>query len=323
MTQDRRIVLDTETTGSTKSDRVIELGMVEMMGVVPTGREYLQRFNPEGQEVHFGAFRVHGIRGRDLVKEPLFRDRLDEIFDFIGDAQVFIHNAPYDKRMLGYELQKAGRPGAMPRRICDTVTLASKTWPGQKCGIDALMERLLPGERRAKHNALEDCRILARMMPHFVPETDKEVARLLSGGGSRRQAAPKRRWPEHKPATRSAPQPRPPKPVPAYGTGMKEGVAEAVRLASSAEMARQLRTFGQDGWSGIGRDQLLEVLAPHHDAADLLQRIALLDTGHGDAALRWVCRGLAIDLAVDRERFFMEKAIARELEDREAQAMEP
>lgn len=159
------------------------------------------------------------------------------------------------------------------------------------------------------------------MMRHFVPETDKEVARLLSGGGSRRQATLARRWPERKPASHSTPQAKPPKAVPAYGTGVKEGVAEAVRLASSAEMARQLRTFGQDGWSGIGRDQLLEVLAPHHDAAGLLQRIALLDTGHGDAALRWVCRGLAVDLAVDRERFFMEKKLEREA--REAASIEP
>lgn len=322
MKKDRRIVLDTETTGSARGDRVIELGMVEMMGVLPTGREYLQRFNPEGREVHFGAFRVHGIRGLDLVNEPLFRDRLDEILDFIGEARVFIHNAPYDKRMLGYELQIAGRLGVMPRRISDTVTLANKTWPGQKCGIDALMKRLLPNERRAKHNALEDCRILARMMPHFVPETDKEVDRLLNGGGNRQHGAPRPR-PQHRPAAAGVAPARPEKPVPAYRTGMKEGVAEAVRLAATVEMARQLRTFGQDGWSGIRREQLLEVLAPHHDLADLLERIAPLDDGHGDAALRWVCRGLSVELSVEREMFFMEKKLEREREARESSPMEP
>lgn len=262
MTENRRIVLDTETTGSTEDDRVIELGMVEMVGLQPTGREYLRRFNPEGREVHWGALKVHGIRNCDLLGEALFRDCLGEILDFIGSARVFIHNAAYDKRMIGFELAHAGQPHLMPRNISDTVTIAKKVWPGQKCGMDALMDRLMPGQRRGKHNALEDCRILSRLMPHFVPATDQEVDRLLNGGG-RRLSASRQGWRQQTRQPAPAPAPaKPLKPVPAFGTGMKDGVAEAIARVRTAQDAAALRTFGQDGWSGIARAQLLEVLRP-------------------------------------------------------------
>lgn len=304
-----RVVFDTETTGGTEEDRIIEIGLVEVIGNMPTGREYHRRFNPQGRPIHWGAQRVHGIRYRDLRDKPFFKNCIGEILDFIGDRRLYAHNAAFDARMLNAELALAGRPRLHPRRFVDTVTIAKRAWPGQRCGMDALIERLMPDRRRGQHSALEDAQLLAAMMPHFVPVHDQEVDALLKGRGN----APRN------PA--AATQQPAAVVVPALGQGMKEGVAEAIARAVTVEEAAALRTFGSDGWSKASRTQLIEVLAPRHAADVLLGAIADLDGGSGDAALRWVCRGLPLDLAVGRERVYLERKREREAQD--APSMEP
>lgn len=306
MTGSRRIIFDTETTGSERDDRIIEIGLVEVIGHVPTGRQMLHRFNPQGRDIHWGAARIHGITARDLAGKPLFGDLAVEILEFVADARLYAHNAPFDARMLEAELGRIGLNGSR-RHYVDTVKIAKRAWPGQKCGIDALMERLMPGQRRGKHNALEDALILARLMEHFVPAHDHEVDALLNANTRRKPAA--KQVAAGGGEARAA---RAPVQLPGLGQGMKEGVAQAIARAVTLEDAAALRTGGSDGWSAVTRTQLLEVLAPQHAVESLMAGIEGLDERHGDAALRWVCRGLSLELAVGRERFFMEKALERE-----------
>lgn len=308
----RKVVLDTETTGSGKDDRVIEIGLVEMVGHEITGRQLLQRFDPEGQPIHWGAHRVHGISAADLRGMPTFREFVGEIVEFIAGDRLYAHNAPYDARMMEAEFRRCVGLDAPVRRYIDTVKLAKIAWPGQKCGMDALIARHMPERKRGKHGALEDALLLAQMMPLFVPASCSDVDRLLNGQGNRNatRKTPMRRSP--------APPAAAPVPVPAYGTGMKVGVAEAMAEVETVDQACALRTFGADAWSKIGQADLVAVLAPRMDVEALLLSASDLDEQHVTAALRWVCRGLPSHLAVGRERYFCERKAARLLEEQEA-----
>lgn len=313
----RKVVLDTETTGSGKDDRVIEVCLVEMVGLEITGRQMLQRFDPEGQPIHWGAHRVHGISAADLRGMPTFREFVGEIVEFIAGDRLYAHNAPYDARMMEAEFSRCAGLHAPARRYIDTVKLAKIAWPGEKCGMDALIARHLPERKRGKHGALEDALLLAQMMPLFVPASCSDVDRLLSGRRDRnasRDAYARRSTAGRPPAPPSAA----PVLVPEYGTGMKAGVAEAMAEVETVEQACGLRTFGSDGWSKIGQAQLVAVLAPLMDVDALLKSASDLDEQHVAAALRWVCRGLPGNLAVARERHFCERKAARQLEERDA-----
>ena len=90
----REIVLDTETTGLDPFDghRVVEIGCVELLNHIPTGKSYHVYINPEFP-VHPGAFAVHGLSNEFLADKPVFAAIADEFYDFIRDGRLVIHNA--------------------------------------------------------------------------------------------------------------------------------------------------------------------------------------------------------------------------------------
>lgn len=108
----REIVLDTETTGLDPKggDRLIELGCIELVNRIPTGREYHCYFTPEGRAVHPEAEAVHGLSGTFLVTQPRFADEAPKFLEFIGDAPLVIHNASFDIGFINHELERIGLP---------------------------------------------------------------------------------------------------------------------------------------------------------------------------------------------------------------------
>ena len=106
----REIVLDTETTGldPKSGDRLVEIGCVELDNHLPTGRTYHQYVNPE-RDMPDEAFRVHGLSEAFLAKHPVFADIADGFLEFIGDADLVIHNASFDLGFINAELQRLGR----------------------------------------------------------------------------------------------------------------------------------------------------------------------------------------------------------------------
>jgi DNA polymerase III subunit epsilon len=170
----REIVLDTETTGldPLAGHRVVEVGCIELENLVATGRSFQAYFNPE-REMPQGAMDVHGLTDAFLSDKPLFAERIDEMLEFIGDAQLVIHNAQFDLGFLNAELERAGRARLINSHI-DTVSLARRKFPGQRASLDALCERLgVENSHRTKHGALLDAELLA------------EVYLELSGGRQR------------------------------------------------------------------------------------------------------------------------------------------
>ena len=179
----REIVLDTETTGFEPDEghRIVEIGAIELFNHLPTGRTYHQYINPE-RGMPIGAFEVHGI-GHDILETPgkpvpggvTLKDkpvfaRIGKAFlDFIGDAQLVIHNAAFDMKFLNHELERAGLPGLPFARATDTLMIARTKFPGSPASLDALCRRFgIDNSMREKHGALLDAELLAEVYLELI-----------------------------------------------------------------------------------------------------------------------------------------------------------
>lgn len=183
----RQIVLDTETTGleTSQGHRIIEIGCVELINRRLTGRHYHQYINPE-REVDAGAQAVHGISNAMLEDKPVFARIADEFLQFVGDAELIIHNAAFDIGFLNHELNML-RPGfgsiADRCHVIDTLLMARAKHPGQKNNLDALCKRYgVDNSQRELHGALLDAEILADV---YLLMTGGQTALSLGGNQSK------------------------------------------------------------------------------------------------------------------------------------------
>ncbi|NDY96921.1 DNA polymerase III subunit epsilon [Wenzhouxiangella limi] len=165
----RQIVLDTETTGLEHADghRIIEIGCLEINDRRITERHYHVYLNPE-RAVESGALHVHGITDDFLADKPRFGDIVEDFLDFIRDAELIIHNAPFDVGFLNAELARLGSTEAVRveqvASVLDTVVLARELHPGQRVSLDALCKRYeIDNSRRDLHGALLDAELLAEV----------------------------------------------------------------------------------------------------------------------------------------------------------------
>lgn len=159
----REIVLDTETTGLNPNgdDRVVEIGCVELINLVPTGRTFQRYINPERQ-MPDGAAAVHGLTDEFLADKPVFAEVAESFLQFIDDAPLVIHNASFDMGFLNAELARLGRPLLETGRAIDTVQMARKKFFGAPASLDALCKRFgIDLADRQLHGALKDAHLLA------------------------------------------------------------------------------------------------------------------------------------------------------------------
>jgi len=161
----REIVFDTETTGLNPGggDRMVEIGCIEIINRVETGRHFHCYFNPE-REMPLEAEAVHGLSTIFLSDKPRFWERADELLDFIEDSPLVAHNASFDFGFLNYELENCGRTSVSLHRMVDTLSLARAKHPGAKHSLDALCVRFgVDRSHRVKHGALLDAQLLAQV----------------------------------------------------------------------------------------------------------------------------------------------------------------
>jgi DNA polymerase-3 subunit epsilon len=162
----RQVVLDTETTGLDwqKGHRMIEIGCVELINRRKTNQTYHQYINPD-RAIDEAAQEVHGLSVEDLKDKPLFKDVAAEFLDYVGDAELIIHNAEFDIGFIDNELREAGLGDTQlgsANTILDTLILARQIHPGQRNSLDALCKRYtVDNSRRDLHGALLDARLLA------------------------------------------------------------------------------------------------------------------------------------------------------------------
>ena len=138
----REIALDTETTGldPKSGHRVVEIGCIELINHVPSGKVYHQYINPE-RDMPVEAERVHGLSVDFLSGHPVFADIADAFVDFVGDAKLVIHNASFDMGFINAELSGVGMDMIPMARAIDTVTMARRKFPGAQASLDALCRR--------------------------------------------------------------------------------------------------------------------------------------------------------------------------------------
>jgi DNA polymerase III subunit epsilon len=161
----REIIFDTETTGLNPAggDRIVEIGCIEMVNRVETGRHFHAYFNPE-REMPREAEMVHGLSTIFLSAQPLFPQRVHELLEFIEDAPLVAHNASFDFGFLNHELERCGRPLICTSRMVDTLVIARTRHPGAKHSLDALCTRFgVDRSQRVKHGALLDAQLLAQV----------------------------------------------------------------------------------------------------------------------------------------------------------------
>ncbi len=160
----REIVLDTETTGMdpTKGDRLVEIGCVELMNHMPTGKTLQIYINPE-REIPEEAIAVHGITNEFVADKPVFSQIYSEFIEFLGhDSKLVIHNAEFDMKFINYQLAQVGHPAIGWGRVVDTLAIARKKFPGSPANLDALCRRFaIDNTGRTYHGALLDSELLA------------------------------------------------------------------------------------------------------------------------------------------------------------------
>ncbi|MEZ5681022.1 MAG: DNA polymerase III subunit epsilon [Erythrobacter sp.] len=161
----REIVFDTETTGldPKTGDRMVEIGCIEMVNLVPTGESFHAYFNPE-RDMPAAAEAVHGLSAAFLSDKPLFRDTAQELLAFLGESPLVAHNAGFDFGFLNAELVACELEPVCMSRMVDTIAIAKKRHPGAKLSLDALCSRYgIDRSHRVKHGALLDAELLAQV----------------------------------------------------------------------------------------------------------------------------------------------------------------
>jgi DNA polymerase-3 subunit epsilon len=230
----REIVIDTETTGldAANGDRLIELGCVEIVNRIPSGREFHRYLNPE-RDIHRDAVAVHGLTGEFLKDKPLFSDVAEEFLDFLGQAPLVAHNATFDLAFINAELARSGRSALGAERVVDTLALARRRHPAGPNNLDALCKRYgIDLSKRTKHGALLDSMLLAAV---YVELLGERQATLGLGGQIGQEATAK---------VRTAPAFQRPTPI-------------APRLSAEEEQAHRefVRTLGPKALWLLHEDQ--------------------------------------------------------------------
>jgi DNA polymerase-3 subunit epsilon len=193
----RQIVLDTETTGLNPrtGDRIVEIGCVEIFDRKLTGNNYHRYINPE-RDSDEGALAVHGLTTEFLSDKPRFHEIAEELRAFCQDAEIIIHNAPFDMGFLNHEFERIGLPPFVKHvgGVIDTLVHAKELHPGKRNSLDALCDRYgISNAHRKLHGALLDSELLADVylaMTRGQNTLSMEVEIESGGGGLVLEAGP-------------------------------------------------------------------------------------------------------------------------------------
>jgi DNA polymerase-3 subunit epsilon len=174
----REIVFDTETTGFEPSEghRIVEIGCVELLDHIPTGRSFQAYLHPE-RPVPIESQRVHGLSDEFLADKPKFAEIAEEFLAFIGDAPLVIHNASFDLKFINSELHRVGKPPLPASRAIDTIDMAKSKIPGARYSLDELCKRFgIDLSVRTKHGALLDAELTAQVYLELIGGRQRKLS---------------------------------------------------------------------------------------------------------------------------------------------------
>ncbi|RYD96332.1 MAG: DNA polymerase III subunit epsilon [Sphingomonadales bacterium] len=201
----REIVFDTETTGLNpdhpdprQADRIVEVGCIELVNYLPTGREFQIYINP-GRPVSDATVRITGITNETLRDKTPFEHPsvVDALMEFFGDDPIVAHNAEFDRGFLNAELRRLGRAEMPKERFIDTLVLAREHRPGSPASLDAVCKRFnISIENRVLHGALLDAQLLAMAYLELRGGRERAFDFATAGGdGANAVQAPRRQRP--------------------------------------------------------------------------------------------------------------------------------
>jgi DNA polymerase-3 subunit epsilon len=182
----REIVLDTETTGLDPADghRIVEVGAVELVNHIPTGRVFHQYINPE-RPMPREALAVHGLDDAFLRDKPVFAAIAEALLAFLAEAPLVIHNAGFDITFLNAEFGRIGRPVLSLARAVNTLELAKRRFPGAQVSLDALCKRFgIDCTARMLHGALLDSQLLAEVYLELLGGRQQGLGLAIVAGPS-------------------------------------------------------------------------------------------------------------------------------------------
>ncbi len=166
----REIVFDTETTGLEPQggDRIVEIGAIELVNHIPSGKRFHAYLNPE-RPMPLDAARIHGLDDAFLKDKPSFAEVADELVAFLEEGNLIAHNASFDMAFINAELARLGRPPISDERVIDTLMLARRKHPGSPASLDALLSRYqIDATRRTLHGALLDAELLSEVYIELI-----------------------------------------------------------------------------------------------------------------------------------------------------------
>jgi len=161
----REICFDTETTGfnAKGDDRITEIGCIELIDMLPTGREFHALVNPD-RPIPEKVTELTGHTWDKLKDKGKFEKHAQAFLDFIGDSQLIAHNADFDRAFINAELARNGFPIIPTKRFTDTLQIAREKFPGSPASLDALCKRFgISLAARDKHGAIIDSILLAEV----------------------------------------------------------------------------------------------------------------------------------------------------------------
>ena len=188
---EREVVLDVETTGlsALSGDRMVEIGCVELINHVATEKNFHIYLNPL-RDVPEDVVKIHGLTAEFLADKPTFPEIADDLLDFIGDADIIIHNASFDMGFINNELELANKELIAMSRVIDTLAIAKRMFPGDSKSLDALCRKFgIDNSSRTKHGALLDAELLAEVYLELIgghePTFMMGNVRELQNGGNK------------------------------------------------------------------------------------------------------------------------------------------
>ncbi len=173
----RKIIFDTETTGlNPEVDKIIEVGCVELLNDVPTGKTFHKYYNPDNVKISEQSYNIHGLSNDFLSKFPTFENSIEELLEFFGDSLLVIHNAVFDVSMVNYTLNKLQKNKLRESQYICTLEMSRKKFPGSKVNLNSLCRRYkINLESRQKHGALTDCFLLAQVYLELIGGKQRKI----------------------------------------------------------------------------------------------------------------------------------------------------
>lgn len=175
------VLLDTETTGTSGTDEVVELGILDKEG----NEIYHSMFEPVKQ-MSFRAAQISGISQARLEGAPKFKDEWPKIKEIINGRPIMAHNIPFDKRLMIQTAQRYGvsrdEAELMFKDCIDSIHIV-KRYAGHSMKLCLWAEKLGVIDEQ-KHRATYDCLMMVQVLDKMSKMSEEEIKKALADEAS-------------------------------------------------------------------------------------------------------------------------------------------